>query len=202
MKNDNGTPATAYSPSQSPNPFDPSRLRLSQDFATTAGVKKAILTIRVDKPNKEHFVRVHPDPDMRLETWVIELKDDRETYLVDPPLVADLAGETTLRAVALFTAVTRQGDVFLWKVSLPGSDGKQLEWHRTLMEAAAMAESKWVRVVANISIGGYEAYEATGNLPEPKWPEMSMEQILSVAFKNRYIDTLNHPVLQRLRGEA
>jgi hypothetical protein len=202
MTNDNDTPTTPHSDSSSPNPFDPSRLRLSQDFAATTGVKKALLTVRVDKPNKEHFVRVDPDPEMRLETWVIELKDERETYLVDPPLVADLAGETTLRAVALFTSVNRQGDVFLWKVPLPGSDGKQLEWHRTLMEAAVMAESKWVRVVANTSIGAYEVYEATGNLPEPKWPEMSMEQILSIAFKNRFIDNLNHPVLQRLRGEA
>ena len=32
------------------DPFDPASLRLSQDFAANAGVKKAILTIPVRKP--------------------------------------------------------------------------------------------------------------------------------------------------------
>ena len=33
------------------DPFDPERLRLSQDFAATVGVKKALLTVPVRKPS-------------------------------------------------------------------------------------------------------------------------------------------------------
>jgi len=68
------------------DPFDPSRLRLSQDFAATVGVKQALITVPVRKPNKQEFIRVHPDEAYRLETAVLELKEEREIYLVDPSL--------------------------------------------------------------------------------------------------------------------
>jgi hypothetical protein len=33
-----------------------------------------------------------------------------------------------------------------------------------------MAEKSWVRVQANLSLGAYEVYQATGSLPEPAGP--------------------------------
>ena len=71
-------------------PLDLDRLRLSQDFADKVGVKKAIITVPVRKPERQWFVRVHPDQAWRLKTLVLELKDDRETYLVDPDLWSEL----------------------------------------------------------------------------------------------------------------
>src|SRR5690349_2804884 len=78
-----------------PDPFDPSRLRLSQDFTAALGVKKLLTTVPVRKPSKEWFVRCHHDPAYRIETCVVELKEDGETYLVDPSLWDELAGEST-----------------------------------------------------------------------------------------------------------
>ena len=69
---------------QAPNPFDPARFRLSQDFQATLGVKKALLTVPVRKPSKEWWVQAHPNRDYWMETMVLELKEDRETYLVEP----------------------------------------------------------------------------------------------------------------------
>ena len=69
-----------------PDPFDPERLRLSQDFAASIGVKKHILTLPVRKAGREEFVRVHPDPAYSLQTAVLELKEDREMYTVSPGL--------------------------------------------------------------------------------------------------------------------
>ena len=57
------------------DPFDLASLRLSQDFASAVGVKKLVTTIPVKKPSKEWFVRTHPDPDYRLQTAVLELKE-------------------------------------------------------------------------------------------------------------------------------
>jgi hypothetical protein len=68
-------------PAPGPDPFDPASLRLSEDFNASMGFKKALLTVPVRKPDKSWFVRTHPDPDYRLQTSVIELKEDRETYL-------------------------------------------------------------------------------------------------------------------------
>jgi hypothetical protein len=45
-----------------PNPFDNlSALRLDQSYADTVGVKKLLTTVPVRKPNRQGFVRVHPE---------------------------------------------------------------------------------------------------------------------------------------------
>jgi hypothetical protein len=89
------------------NPFDPERLRISQDFSAAIGVKKALLTIPIRKPDRQSFIRVHPDPAYRVEVAMLELKEDREIFLVDRSLVSELPGEVSARL--LLTAINRQG---------------------------------------------------------------------------------------------
>jgi hypothetical protein len=182
------------------DPFDPSRLRLSQDFAATIGVKKALVTVPVRKPDRQSFVQVHPDPAYRLETVVLELKEERETYLVEPGLWSELPNEVVPKLIV--TAINRQGVVFLWPVRLPGPDGRIDDWNRSALEAVARATSRWVRVAANMGLGAYGIYEAPTDLAPPTWPDVSFRDLLQVAFKDRLISTVDHPVLRRLRGEA
>jgi hypothetical protein len=163
-------PAPARQPADQqaePDPFDPASLRLSQDFAADLGVKKVLTTVPVRKPDKTWWVRVHPAEDYRLPTVVIELKEERETYLVGPALRAELATEATLSPRTIFTGVNRQGTVFLWPVRLPGPDGKIDDWSRSALEAAQRAMTTWVRVTANMNLGAYDISEATGPLPDP-----------------------------------
>jgi hypothetical protein len=185
-----------------PDPFDPAALRLSGDAAAGLGVKRALLTVPVRKPDKSWFVRVHPEPAYALETAVIELKEDRETYLVTPALWPFLAGEATFSPRALFTTINRQGVLFLWPIRLPGPDGKRDEWSRSALEAADLARKGWVRVTANMGLGAYEVFQATGALPDPDWPALPFRELLRVAFRERFIDSADHPVLRRLRGES
>jgi len=179
--------------------FDLTKLRLSQDFASMVGVKKALITVPVRKPNRQEFVQVRPGDDWRLETAVLELKEDRETYLVEPSLWSELPGEIVPKV--LMTAVSRQGVVFLWPIRLPGEDGRQDEWNRSALEAAKIASDRWVRVAANMSLGAYEVFEATGDLPEPCWPEADFAKLLKVAFRDHFIQSIDHPVIRKLRGE-
>jgi hypothetical protein len=109
---------------------------MSQDFAVATGVKKLIVTVPVAKPSKEVFVRTHPDPAYRLQTAVIDLKEDKETYLVARSLWDALASESTFVPKLLITTVTRQGVLSLWPIRVPGRDGKLDEWNRTAMKAA------------------------------------------------------------------
>jgi hypothetical protein len=185
-----------------PDPFDPGSLRLSQSFAACLGVKKALLTVPVRKPDKAWFVRVHPSDDYALHTAVIELKEDRETYLVAPHLWPALAGESTFSPRALFTAVNRQGVLFLWPVRLPGADGKLDAWSQSALEAADLARHGWVRVAANMALGAYEVFQATGELSDPDWPSESLRDLLRIGFKDKYVTALDHPVLRKLRGEV
>jgi len=161
-----------------------------------------LLTVPVRKPAKEWWVQVHPDEKFRINTAVIELKEDRETYLIAPELWNELATESTFGPRALFTSMNRQGVPFLWPVRLPGADGKIDDWNRSALEAATMATKGWVRVAANMSLGAYEVFETTADIPGPAWPETSFGDPLKIAFKDRLITSLDHPVLKKLRGEA
>ena len=182
-----------------PNPFDPAALRLDQSYADTVGVKKLLTTVPVRKPNRQDFVRVHPDASYRLTpAAIIEVKDDREVYLVTPNLAPGLVGEFS--TVTLFTTINRQGTLHLWPVKLPAPDGRHNEWHRSAAEAAERAMKKWVRVTASMSLGAYEIFEASGDLPEPVWPDFSFQEILRIAFRERIVDRADHPLVQRLRG--
>ena len=69
-----------------------------------------------------------------------------------------------------------------------------------MLEAQEMAVRSWVRVQADMSAGSYAVFEATGNLPDPQWPELSFQDVLKLAFKTRFVDTMNHPFLQELFG--
>lgn len=184
------------------NPFgDLSKLRLDQSYADTAGVKKHLTTVPVRKPNKQDFVRVHPGPDHRLTpAAIIELKEDREVYLVRPEIASELPGEFSV--VTIYTTINRQGVLHLWPVKLPGPDGRQLEWHRSAAEAAEQAMKGWIRVTANQSLGAYEIFKPLGDIPDPVWPENSFQEILQVAFRDRIVDSLDHPLIRRLRGAA
>jgi hypothetical protein len=71
---------------------------------------------------------------------------------------------------------------------------------RSAAEAAELAMDKWIRITANMALGAYEISEAIGNLSEPVWPEMSFQEILRIAFRDRIVQSLDHPLVQRLRG--
>lgn len=199
-----GTKPTAPAPSKAPapDPFDPAKLRLTQSLSAALGVKKHLTTLPVKKPVREWFVRTHPDPRYRLETFVIELKEDGDTYLVAPEFWDSLASESTFSARLLVTAINRQGTLFLWPIRLPSPDGRHDDWSKSALEASEIAKRGWVRVQSNMSLGAYEVYEASGSLGDPEWPDMPLNELLRIAFKDRYIDSLEHPVLKRLRGEA
>src|SRR6266481_9109402 len=68
-----------------------------------------------------------------------------------------------------------------------------------MAEAAEKAMGKWIRVVANMSLGAYEISEATADLPDPVWPaDLTFAEILKVAFRDRYVDSPDHPPVKRL----
>ena len=180
------------------DPFDITRLRLDQSFTEMIGVKKLLTTVPVRKPHKQEFIRVHASPEYRLEAALIDLKDDGEKYLVLPTIARELPGECVLATI--YTAITRQGVVFLWPVPLPAPDGRVLEWHRSQAEAAVFAMRRWVRVQAYTTLKAYEIFEAVASIPDPEWPDLPFQELLQIGFRDKLVDRLDHPVVKRLRG--
>lgn len=180
------------------DPFDPKSLRLTQEFTGDIGVKKVVTTIAVRRPDKQRFIRVHPSADMQIETAVLELKDEGETYLVLHDVLREAPNEFVPKVLRV--AIDRQDNVFLWPIRLPDAAGRLDDWSRSAMTAAKHAERHWIRLMANRAVGAYEIFEATGAISEPSWPDMSLKEILRLAFRDRFIDRTDHPVLLRLRG--
>lgn len=199
MATKSGTEVQATAPvNTTKETFNIEQLRLRQDFNQMSGVKKLVTTVPVRKPNRQDFIRVHPSPDMQLQTGIIEIKEEREHFLVAPELWAEIPGEIVPKL--LLTAITRQGVLFLWPIKLPGEDGRHDNWNQSALEAAKLAETSWIRLSANMSLGAYDIYAAVGELPEPTWPEMAFEEIVQLAFKGHYVNTMDHPVIKRLLG--
>jgi hypothetical protein len=180
------------------DPFDPAKLRLSQDFTEMAGVKKLLTSVPVRKPKKHDWFRVHPSSDYCEPLGIIEYGDDREHYLVTPAMTTALVDEYATCIV--FTAITRQGTIFLWPIRNPGSDGKDNEYWRSAREHAKTAMSSWMRIKANKELGAYESYVATASIPEPVWPEQTFGQLLGIAFRDRFINSPDHEIIKALRG--
>ena len=180
---------------------DLTALKLDQSFADTVGVKKILTTVPVNKPNKQDFVRVHPAPEYRLSpAALIELKDDRESYLVTPTMAAYLPGE--FHACSLYLAINRQGVLRVWPVKLPGPDGKINPWHQSAAEAAERGMTCWVRVTANIESRGVRDIRSNRESSRASWPEHAFQEILQIAFRGRVVDSPEHPLVRKLQGQT
>ena len=64
------------------DPFDTDRIRAAS--LENIGVEKITLTIPVRRPGRNEFFRVHPDPGMTVDWYVLQRDDDldREVYWV------------------------------------------------------------------------------------------------------------------------
>ena len=183
---------------ETPDPFNPDSLRVTGNF-NTVGAEKMLLRVPVRKPNKQEFFRINGGPDYRLTCAILEIKDDREFYLVTPEALHILAED--IRHVELRLCQNRQSATFFWPVPMPGPDGRNNSWHESAREAAKLAEECWVRMIANMSEGGYSIYRATGEIPDPIWPEKTMGELLELAFKDgKLVNSEDHPIVQQLNG--
>jgi hypothetical protein len=174
-------------------------LRLPANYGATLGVKKLLTMVPVGKPKKPQFFRTHGSEDMTFPAMILENKESRESYVVVPEVAQEIS--ELVRPVMLHAAIDRQNNVFLIPVPLPGEDGTRNPWHESLAQAVEHAKAKWIRIAANMHVGGYDIYEAEGALPDPEWSEQGIDALVEVAFRGKIISSLDHPVVQSLLGK-
>ena len=199
-------PPHAYVPggkrSKKASPFaNLQSLRLPQDYRDDKfGVKPLITRVPVRRPLPQEFVRVRPEEEYRISgVGIYKDKIGGAQYLVTPEICDELDGY--VRRSTILTSITRQGVTLLWPIVLPDDNGRLNSWPETEWEVAREAETNWVRMTANQALGGYEAKYAFGDLPEPVWPDLTLEQLLTIGFRQYLIDSREHPMIRMLRGE-
>ncbi len=178
--------------------INPESLRLTQSFDQIIGAQPILTTVDVRKPKAQEWFRVHPDPAWRLQTTILQLKEERESYLIEPNLRIELWDE--ILPIVLYTAVTREGEVFLWPVRLP-RDGRMDKFIETDLTAAKIAEVKWVRRYWVPELKSHKVLAAKNLSENPVWPEAGFTELLKTAFRDRFIQDINDPVIKKLRGE-
>jgi hypothetical protein len=178
---------------------DPSRLRLDQDFITGAGVTK-VLQIGRRKPQKQEYVRTHPI--LRFEgAAILQLKDDNEYYFVAPHVAHELLDECFLATLVL--TITKQGNCFMWPLRLPDPiTGRLDSWNRSALVAEQQARTRWTRMISNKDLQLYDRMLGSKKLAAPMFPQLTIGECLRIAFAEYLIDSLDHPVVRRLRGEV
>jgi hypothetical protein len=173
-------------------------LKSSQDFQSQVGVKKKITTIKITKPRKQQFIRVRPGKDWCINASLFE-DAERELYLVDKDIAESIADDLSPREI--YTSITRENDLFLWAIKVDIDGKRPNTWNQSAKRAVEVAKEDWIRVSPNTKNGTYDTFVAAGKIPEPDWGELNFSQILEIAFNERIITDINHPVLRRYRGE-
>lgn len=133
-----------------------------------------------------------------MDVCVLEDKVESTYHLVSPQVGASLG--KIVRAITLYLAVDRANNPFLIPVPFPSETGIRNPWHQALLNAIELAKEKWIRIEADRSAGIYQVYEALGELAEPVWPELTMDELVRIAFTGRVIDSLDHPKVQSALG--
>ena len=185
--------------SQSPE-LDLEQFRINQDFATHLQTRKTAVSISVRKPHPQHWVFIHPDTDWRVSVGVLEDKINQRTYIVVPEIVPEVTADLVPKL--LVTYGTRQNTTGLWPIRLPDEGGRLDTYNESALSIVEQHPAQWIRVLSNQIDKCYDILETSIELPAPKWPEGGFKQLFTLAFKNRVINNINHPVLKALRGEG
>jgi len=180
--------------------FDPKLYRRAENVRMddSANLSRRIQTvIPVRKPSKKQFVFVHPDPQYRAQGMpTIEDEAPGEIYLLAANLEFPADIENKIDFLNLAAAITVDGSLFLWHYK-----DSTNSWSDSARIAIREGSRGWVRVIPDRSSNGYILEPPRIAPALPTWPELSFNEILEKAFGARYIDSLDHPLIKKLRGE-
>lgn len=174
-------------------------LRLSPG-ATGTNTIEILSRVPVRKPTRQEFFRVNPDEKMSLLTTLYFDNEERETFLVSPDMRVALGDE--IKPALVVVAMTRQSVLLLWPVKLPNDTSLNDGWQKSAQEAASHAKSHWTRMASDMALGAYRIYKAEADLQDPEWPDKTFSELLEIGFRDRTIDSVEHPVIKRLRGQV
>jgi hypothetical protein len=194
------TPSPTPSTTVMGSKFDPKLYRLAQNVRQdeiSGSTRKIQTIVPVRKPSKKLFVRVHPDPEFRADRMpTIEDETTGDIYLLAANLEFPVDIENKVDSLNLAAAITTDGSLFLWHYKESTNS-----WSDSARIAVREASRRWIRVIPDKSSNGY-ILEAPMVAPaEPVWPSLSFTEILETAFGSRYIDSLRHPLIKKLRGD-
>lgn len=177
---------------------DISSLIMPEATRPTVSLKKRIVSVRIGKPPKHGFARVHPDKSMCSPMGALDMKDDNELWFVMPNMYEALGGY--ISKMWLFTSIDTAGNVFFWSLKEP-QDGRRGDWFDSALQAITVAKEQWVQIKWNWATKGYDVFNPQGNLPDPKWPDdLEFKSLLKIATRDKIISDMSHVAVRKVLG--
>ncbi len=112
-----------------------------------------------------------------------------------------LADRGRLKNAVLVLGQVRFGDPFVWELKLPNGQNEIADkWAASRLEIAKVAQSKWLKPVANTTGGGYDYDEPIAKYEDPDWSIISFDEAVKAACNERVVDCQDHPAVQEALG--
>jgi hypothetical protein len=174
-------------------------LVLDQNFAAMTATKKEATFVPIRKSGKQNWIAFSDRALDRMQVSILEVSEDRENYIVAPNLREELQGEWVAKVLVL--CQTKQKTFFLWPIKLPDAEGKLDTWNQSGLEILGKYPNQWLRLCPNRESSSYEVLTPISEFEAPSWPD-DPRKVFETAFKGRILDSVEHPVIKRLRGVA
>lgn len=151
--------------------------------------------VELRAPREAEWFKVRPGVERMVSTLALRESGTGDLYLVHEPPWSAVG--SALVPVCLRAWTDRTGRMAVWSIDLPSPDAGPDSFLRIISVAA---EREWCcfqdtpegrRVIFSLSNDG---------MPEPEWPKVSFVDIVLLAFRDRKIMSLDHPVLRRGGG--
>jgi len=150
--------------------------------------------IEVRRPKKKEWFRTHAAANLE-RVWLLEGDGISEFYLVRRDIVAEFPDEFVEAFLVL--CINPAGRLFLWPIKY-GTEGGQ-EFTDSALSHVSQARASWIR---RKWIGKLKSHRIdVGDMEDqPEWPvHINMRNIISRAFGDRVVRSLDHPSLRFAR---
>jgi hypothetical protein len=182
--------------------FDITKHNAQRGPATEAiggGLQGMQSNIPIRKPGKKLFFRVNPDPSYHLYDVAVIDDEDSGIHFIEPGLELPEEVIPLVTFVHIFACVTQHHKLFLWYMSATDTD-----WLKSALNVAKLAQSEWVRMIADRETSGYITYSAPPILQavKPRFGTLTAAELFAKATEGRLIESADDPLIKKLMGLA
>jgi len=151
--------------------------------------------VPVRTPDKTWFFRAHKSPEMQVPVDILEIKGGKDDgfWFLSPDVSFPDELDAYIIPALLTRCITHDGTEFFYLAKQ--SDKAPKESSRRCVNEA---RSRWIRQRWNASAKAYEFSYARELRRDPVWSDKTLDELLDLAFGDKFIINASHEVVNRL----
>lgn len=150
-------------------------------------------------PSGTTYFQTHPENGLWLQVSAVFDEDstDREFYVL-PPKMVPVIPPNLVRKVTLVPYTTLEKRIGVWPIKHAQDPTRKTSWEITALDVCKQAQGQWVR---KVNAGSHWNVAVGKQSDLPWWPEgFDRSMISDLALKANMVTSVQHPIVQRLRG--